>query len=175
MKTVWAFATLRCKSYTMRLMLGNEEATIKIPMAKQRSLVKAAKLKLRCIAHELQQLISQKRERLEVLVDSPGARKSLMSLLTQGISFRCCCCCSLRQVLLYNLRLSGWPQIHSNPPALATQVLTLQAWVPSWFPFPSFRSPAFRSSDSNFRTDSLCLFDSRAPRCLGMPPSVPMF
>lgn len=60
-KTVWAFATLICESYTMRLMLGNEEATIKIPMAKERSLVKAAKL--RCIAHELQQLISQKSER----------------------------------------------------------------------------------------------------------------
>lgn len=102
---------------------------IKIPMAKQRSLVKTAKL--RCIAHALQQLISQKSERLEVLVDSLGARKSLMSLLTQespfvGISFRCCCCCSLRQVLLYNLTLSDWPQIHSNPPALATQVLKLQ-------------------------------------------------
>lgn len=141
-------------------------------MAKQRSLVKAAKL--RCIAKELQQLISQKSERLEVPVDSLGARKSLMSLLTQGISFHYCCC-SLRQVSLYNLRLSGWLQIHSSPPALATQVLKLQAWVPSWSSFPSFRSPAFRSSDSNFRTNSLWPFDSRAPRCLGMPPSVPMF
>lgn len=55
-KTVWAFATLICESYTMRLMLGNEEA-----MAKQRSLVKA--VKPRCIAHQVQQLISQKSER----------------------------------------------------------------------------------------------------------------